>query len=136
MVILMAEKTNTPETIKQEANIQLKRIEALIEDDIFKLKYELIFAYIDTINNIRKKLSKRLGDEFAFDFKYKHDIVDSRRQTSLTIEVHRSGDYLSTEDINTILDTLGKIFKEEGIEQEKNSSSAFPFLDSLNERLK
>jgi hypothetical protein len=132
----MPEETNAPETTKQEANIQLKRIEALIEDDIFKLKYELVFAYIDTINNIRKKLSKKLGDEFAFDFKYKHDIVDSRRQTSLNIEVHRSGDYLSTEDINTILDTLGEIFKEEGIEQEMDSPSVFPFLDSLNDRFK
>ncbi len=136
MVILMAEKTNTPEATNQEANIQLKRIEALIEDDIFKLKYELIFAYIDTINNIRKKLSKKLEDEFTFDFKYKHDIVDSRRQTSLTIEVHRSGDYLSTDDINTILDTLGEIFKEEGIEQGKDSPSVFPFIDSLNDRFK
>lgn len=121
----------------QKEYLEIKRTKALIEDDVFKLEYELIFAYIDTINSIRKKLYKKLEDEFVFDFRYKHDVVDSRRLTNLVIEFHRSGDYLSREDINTVLDTLGKIFKEEGIEQEnKNSPSAFPFLDSLNDRLK
>lgn len=116
----------------QKEYLEIKRTKAIIEDDIFKLEYELVFAYIDTINSIRKKLYEKLEDEFVFDFRYKHDVVDSRRLTNLAIEFHRSGDYLSREDINTILDTLGKIFKEEGIEQEnKNSPSAFPFLDSL-----
>jgi hypothetical protein len=132
----MSEKTNTSETIKQGETIQLKRTKAVIEDDIFKLEYELIFVYIDTINNIRKKLYKKLEDEFTFNFKYKHDIIDSRRLTSLSVEVHRAGDYLSREDINTILDTLGEIFKEEGVEENRSSSSVFPILDSFNERFK
>lgn len=115
----MAEKNNTPKIIKQEENIQIKITKAEIEDDVFKLGYELIFAYINTINNIRKKISKRLEDEFVFEFKYKHDITESKRLTNLAIEFRRSDDYLSMENINTILDTMGEIFKEEGIEQVK-----------------
>lgn len=115
----MAEKNNTTKIIKQEENIQIKITKAEIEDDVFKLGYELIFAYINTINNIRKKISKRLEDEFVFEFKYKHDITESKRLTNLAIEFRRSDDYLSMENINTILDTMGEIFKEEGIEQVK-----------------
>lgn len=115
----MAEKNNTTKIIKQEENIQIKITKAEIEDDVFKLGYELIFAYINTINNIRKKISKRLEDEFVFEFKYKHDITESKRLTNLAIEFRRSDDYLSMENINTILDTMGEIFKEEGIEQIK-----------------
>lgn len=104
---------------------QITRTKAEIEDDIFKLEYELTFAYIDTINNIRKKIYKRLEDEFELEFKYKHDILESRRLTNLTVEFHRSDDYLSMENINTILDNLNEIFKEEGVEQDNKTSSSF-----------
>ncbi|MEN6591756.1 MAG: hypothetical protein ABFC12_00770 [Methanobacterium sp.] len=120
----MAEKNNTPKIVKQEENLHIKMTKALIEDDVFKLEYELLFAYIDMINNIRKKISRRLEDEFVFEFKYKHDITESKRLTNLTIEFRRSDGYLSMEDINTILDTLNEIFKEEDIEQERKSSSS------------
>lgn len=48
----MAEENNTPETKQQESNILMKRTKALVKDDIFKLEFELFFAYIDTINSI------------------------------------------------------------------------------------
>lgn len=41
--------------------------------------------HLDTINNIRKKFYTKLEDEFAFDFKYNNDIIDSRRLTNLII---------------------------------------------------
>lgn len=132
MVILMAEENNTPKTVKPEEDIQIKITKAEVEDDVFKLEYELIFAYIDTINNIRKKISKMLEDEFVFRFKYKHDITESKRLTSLAIEFHRSDDYLSMEDINMILDTLGETFKEEDIEQVKfEQKGLFGFKENL-----
>jgi len=130
MVILMVDKNKTP---KQEDDLQIKITKALIEDDIFKLEYEMIFAYIDTINNIRKKISKRLEDEFVFEFKYKHDITESKRLTNLMVEFRRSDDYLSMEDINTVLDTLAEIFKEEGIEQVKfEQKGLFGFKGNLH----
>jgi len=133
MVILMAEENNTPKTVKPEEDIQIKITKAEVEDDVFKLEYEMIFAYIDTINNIRKKISKRLEDEFVFEFKYKHDITESKRLTSLAIEFHRSDDYLSMEDINLILDTLGEIFKEDDIEQVKfEQKGIFSLKETLN----
>lgn len=125
----MADETNTPKILKQEKTLEIKRTKALIEDDIVKLEYELIFAFIDTINSIRKKLYEKLEDEFVVDFKYKHDIVESKRSTNLVIEVHRSDDYLSMEDINTILDTMGEIFKEEGIEQVDSPGQKGIFAD-------
>ena len=132
MVILMADKNNTPKTVKQEDDLQIKLTKALIEDDVFKLEYEMIFAYIDTINNIRKKVSKRLEDEFVYEFKYKHDITESKRLTNIMVEFRRSDDYLSMEDINTVLDTLSEIFKEEGIEQVKfEQKGLFGFKENL-----
>jgi len=129
----MAEENNTPKTVKPEEDIQIKITKAEVEDDVFKLEYEMIFAYIDTINNIRKKISKRLEDEFVFEFKYKHDITESKRLTSLAIEFHRSDDYLSMEDINLILDTLGEIFKEDDIEQVKfEQKGIFSLKETLN----
>jgi hypothetical protein len=128
----MAGKNNTPKIVKQEEDLQIKITKAEVEDDIFKLEYELIFAYIDTINNIRKKIFERLEDEFLFEFKYKHDITESKRLTNLMVEFHRSDDYLSMDDINTILDTLGEIFKEEGIEQVKfEQKGLFGFKENL-----
>lgn len=132
MVILMADKNNTPKTVKQEDDLQIKLTKALIEDDIFKLEYEMIFAYIDTINNIRKKISKRLEDEFVYEFKYKHDITESKRLTNIIVEFRRSDDYISMEDINKVLDTLSEIFKEEGIEQLKfEQKGLFGFKENL-----
>ena len=128
----MADKNNTPKTVKQEDDLQIKLTKALIEDDVFKLEYEMIFAYIDTINNIRKKVSKRLEDEFVYEFKYKHDITESKRLTNIMVEFRRSDDYLSMEDINTVLDTLSEIFKEEGIEQVKfEQKGLFGFKENL-----
>lgn len=128
----MADKNNTPKTVKQEDDLQIKLTKALIEDDIFKLEYEMIFAYIDTINNIRKKVSKRLEDEFVYEFKYKHDITESKRLTNIIVEFRRSDDYISMEDINKVLDTLSEIFKEEGIEQLKfEQKGLFGFKENL-----
>lgn len=128
----MADKNNTPKTVKQEDDLQIKLTKALIEDDVFKLEYEMIFAYIDTINNIRKKVSKRLEDEFVYEFKYKHDITESKRLTNIMVEFRRSDDYLSMEDINTVLDTMGEVFKEEGIEQVKfEQKGLFGFKENL-----
>ncbi|MGV8144230.1 MAG: hypothetical protein ACP5OJ_06390 [Methanothermobacter sp.] len=128
----MADKNNTPKTVKQEDDLQIKLTKALIEDDIFKLEYEMIFAYIDTINNIRKKISKRLEDEFVYEFKYKHDITESKRLTNIIVEFRRSDDYISMEDINKVLDTLSEIFKEEGIEQLKfEQKGLFGFKENL-----
>lgn len=128
----MADKNNTPKTVKQEDDLQIKLTKALIEDDVFKLEYEMIFAYIDTINNIRKKISKRLEDEFVYEFKYKHDITESKRLTNIIVEFRRSDDYISMEDINKVLDTLSEIFKEEGIEQLKfEQKGLFGFKENL-----
>lgn len=128
----MADKNNTPKTVKQEDDLQIKLTKALIEDDVFKLEYEMIFAYIDTINNIRKKVSKRLEDEFVYEFKYKHDITESKRLTNIIVEFRRSDDYISMEDINKVLDTLSEIFKEEGIEQLKfEQKGLFGFKENL-----
>jgi len=96
--------------------LQIKELKAEIEDDVVKLQYNLVFAYIDTIVNIRKKLYEKLDEDFEFEYKYKNEMHKKGRPTILTIKFYKNDD-LSIEDIKAIFATIDEIFKEEGIKE-------------------